>query len=91
MSLASCSPTAAWRARRNIEFARSFVRTEGFEVAAEDLGGDHPRKIVFFPASGRVLVKKLQSLHNDTLVARERRYVRELEQKPVAGDIELFD
>jgi len=77
--------------RRNIEFARSFVRTEGFEVAAEDLGGDHPRKIVFFPASGRVLVKKLQSLHNDTLVARERRYVRELEQKPVAGDIELFD
>ncbi len=77
--------------RRNVEFARCFVRTEGFQIAAEDLGGDHPRKIVYFPASGRVLVKKLQALHNDTLADRERRYVHELQQKPVAGDIELFD
>ncbi len=77
--------------RRNIQFARSFVRSEGLEVTAEDLGGPWPRKVVYFPASGKVLVKKLESLHNDTLVARERSYYQDLNQGPVAGDIELFD
>ena len=77
--------------RRNIQFARCFVRSEGLRVTAEDLGGPWPRKVVYFPASGKVLVKKLESLHNDTLVARERSYYQDLNQGPVAGEIELFD
>ncbi len=77
--------------RRNIAFARCFVRNEGLPVVAEDLGGPHPRKVVYFPASGRVLVKKLESLHNDTLIKRERSYYQDINRKPVAGDIELFD
>jgi chemotaxis protein CheD len=50
----------------------------------------HPRKVYFFPSSGRVLVKKLMRMHNDTLVRREKEYEERLSEAPVAGDIELF-
>ena len=42
------------------------------------------------PRSGKVLVKKLKQLNNNTLVNREQDYANRLQTKPVAGDIELF-
>jgi chemotaxis protein CheD len=45
---------------------------------------------MYYPASGRLRVKKLRSLHNDTLIEREELYVHALEHDAVAGDIELF-
>ena len=50
----------------------------------------HPRKVYFFPHNGRVLVKKLVRMHNDTLVRREKEYAARLTDVPMAGDIELF-
>lgn len=76
---------------RNIAFVREYLATEGFRVSAEDLGDVYPRKIVYDPMSGKVLVKKLRSMHNDTITRREVGYLQELEQEPVSGDIELFD
>ncbi|MCB1875749.1 MAG: chemoreceptor glutamine deamidase CheD [Chromatiales bacterium] len=76
--------------RKNIEFVCSYLETEGFQVTAKDLGGDSPRKVVYYPKSGRVLMKKLRSLHNDTIVQRERRYLHEIDEQPVVGEIELF-
>lgn len=76
---------------RNICFVRDYLRTEGFDIAAEDLGDIYPRKVVYYPMSGRVQVKKLRNIHNDTIVLREVGYREKLEQQPVAGDIELFD
>jgi chemotaxis protein CheD len=45
---------------------------------------------MYYPTTGRLRVKKLRSLHNDTLIQREENYVQELETKQVAGDVELF-
>lgn len=75
--------------RRNIAFVREYVRLEGLHLVAEDLGDQYPRKVLYFPASGRVLMKKLRVLHNDTVVKRERRYLRQLQQ-PVHGETEPF-
>ena len=50
----------------------------------------HPRKIYFFPSNGRVLVKKLVRMHNETLARREKEYAARLTEVPVVGDIELF-
>ena len=74
----------------NIDFARTYLAKEGFRVAAEDLGGVHPRKIMYFPGSGRVFVKKLFKLHNDTLVKRERKYYEQLRTLPESHEVELF-
>ncbi|MGE0385476.1 MAG: chemoreceptor glutamine deamidase CheD [Gammaproteobacteria bacterium] len=76
--------------RRNIEFVRQYLAAEGLVLAGEDVGDICPRKVVFLPATGKVQVKKLNSLHNDTILTRETQYQRNLTKAPVAGDVELF-
>ncbi len=58
---------------------------------SKDLGLDNPRKVLFEPVTGRVWVKKLQSIHNDTLLKREERYLTDISQEEKTdGDVELF-
>lgn len=76
--------------RRNIEFIEQYVRTEGLQVLARDLGDVYPRKVYYTPITGKMLVKRLRSLHNDTILQREAAYRSELERAPVAGSVELF-
>lgn len=75
---------------RNAQFVRHYLRAENIRIVAEDLNDIHPRKVYFFPRSGRVLVKKLKQLNNNTLVNREQDYAQRLHTAPVAGDVELF-
>lgn len=75
---------------RNAAFVTSFLKTERIPIVAEDLNDIYPRKVYFFPHSGKVLVKKLMQTHNDTLARRELDYASRLKVEPVAGDIDLF-
>jgi len=75
---------------RNIQFVRDYLKIEGLKITADDLGDNCPRKIIYDPLSGKVRMKKLQSLHNDTIIHRERTYMQDLEQKPAEGEIDLF-
>jgi chemotaxis protein CheD len=76
--------------RRNIAFVHDYITTEGLSLTAEDVGDIYPRKVYFFPTSGKVRVKKLRSLHNNTIADRENAYLVTLRTKPVEGEIELF-
>ena len=75
---------------RNARFVLDYLTTEAIPVVAKDLLGNHPRKVYFFHASGRVLVRKLRSMHNDTIIERELNYSETLRQSRVEGDVELF-
>lgn len=75
---------------RNADFVRVFLRAEKIRVVAEDLNDVHPRKVYFFPATGKVLVKKLKQLNNYTLVKREQDYAGRLKTNVVGGEIDLF-
>lgn len=75
---------------KNSSFVLDYLKTEGIPVKAQDLLDVHPRKVYFFPSNGRVLVKKLVRMHNDTVAKREREYAERLNEGPVAGEIELF-
>jgi chemotaxis protein CheD len=75
---------------RNASFGQEYLHTEGIPVVAQDLLGIYPRKIYFFPETGKVLVKKLRNMHNNTIVEREREYNARLSASRVEGDIELF-
>ncbi len=75
---------------KNIQFIHLYLENESLHLAGEDIGGLLARKIVYFPATGRVRVKKLKQLHNDTIVQREHRYIEDIERRPVKGEIELF-
>ena len=76
--------------QRNAEFVMRFMRTEDIRVAAKDLAGIYPRKIYYFPATGRTLVKRLRNVHNNTIFDRERDYSHKLDDRGVGGDVELF-
>ena len=75
---------------RNISFVRDYVRDEGFKVLGEDLGDVFARKVVYFPESGRIRVRKLNAHSDRSLAQRERQYLTELDTKPEEGDVELF-
>jgi len=75
---------------RNAAFVMQFLKTERIPVLAEDLNDIHPRKVYFFPKTGKVLVKKLMQTQNDTLAKRELDYAKRLKVEPVGGEIDLF-
>lgn len=74
----------------NIRFIYEYLELEDLHVAAEDVGGQCPRKVLYYPDSGRVRVRKLRVLKNETIIQREKQYLNKLEEKPVTGNIELF-
>jgi len=75
---------------RNIAFARDYLQTEGLKITSEDVGDTFPRMVVYFPATGKVRVKRLRSLHANSIVEQEIIYLNIIEKKPLSGAIELF-
>jgi chemotaxis protein CheD len=75
---------------KNIDFVLSYIDQEGLKLLSHDLGDIYPRKIIYFPQTGRVGMKKIQDLHNDTIGQREQQYFNSLKNAPVAGEVELF-
>lgn len=75
---------------KNIDFVRRYLKIEGMPIVSEDVGGSCPRKVQYFPLTGRVRVKKLNSMHNETLTIREKEYQESLGKEKVSGKIDLF-
>jgi len=75
---------------QNINFVRDYLKTEGIPIIGEDVSDVYPRKVIYFPKTGRARVKKLKKMHNDTILVRESQYQNNIINEPVAGDIELF-
>lgn len=74
----------------NIGFAFDYIYTEGFKIVSQDIGDVYPRKVLYYPLSGRVRVRRLNAMHNESLADQENRYINNIESKPVEGDVELF-
>ncbi|QTA81594.1 putative chemoreceptor glutamine deamidase [Desulfonema limicola] len=54
--------------RQNIEMAKKIIKTEKMHLSKSDVGGLVGRKIVFFPKTGRVLLKRLNSTIKDAII-----------------------
>ncbi|HLZ97419.1 MAG TPA: chemoreceptor glutamine deamidase CheD [Steroidobacteraceae bacterium] len=77
--------------QKNIAFARGFLQLEGFNIAAEDVGDVYPRRVLYFPATGVVMMKRLRALDVSAIAQREDIYKTRLAAKPAGDDVELFD
>ncbi len=75
---------------KNITFVKHYIWTEGLSLLNEDVGDIYPRKVQYFPQSGRLRVKKLRAMHNDTIVRREVDYGQNLRKAAIVGETELF-
>lgn len=74
---------------RNVAFVRQFLAQEKINVVGEDLLGDNARKVAYFPATGRALVRTVGGT-DAGVTAGEEAYRKRLVAAPIAGDIELF-
>jgi chemotaxis protein CheD len=75
---------------RNIAFAQNFLKVEGLAIAAQDLGDVFPRRVVYFPETGRVLLKHLRAVESTVVAKNERTYRDSLGVEPDGNDVELF-
>ena len=77
--------------KKNILFAKEFLKLEGFKISAEDVGDACPRRVMYFPANGIVMCKRLRALDVVDIAQRETSYLTSLAAKPADNDVELFD
>jgi chemotaxis protein CheD len=75
---------------KNCQFVLEFLATEGIPVVARDLLDVYARKLLFFPATGKVQLKKLHILPNDGVEQREREYMKQLGDKAGGGEFDNF-
>lgn len=76
---------------RNTKFVLEYLATERIPVVSQDVLDIHPRKVCFFPVTGKVLVKRLAHSHPESLVVEERRGSAAIVAKTTAGgSVDLF-
>ena len=70
---------------RNADFVLRYLLAEDICVAAQDLRGKLPRRVNFFPSSGRVTVRKLRQQDDALLVQGEEQELASAMLKQAAG------
>lgn len=83
-------PTLTDVGMKNIGFVLDYIDQEGLKLLSQDLGDIYPRKIIYFPQTGKVGMKKIKDLHNDTIAQRERKYFNSIRNIAVESEVELF-
>lgn len=76
---------------RNTKFVLDYLATERIPVVSQDVLDIHPRKVCFFPLTGKALVKRLAHSHPETLAVEERKGNAATVVKATAGgSVDLF-
>ncbi|WP_244422127.1 chemoreceptor glutamine deamidase CheD [Bradyrhizobium sp. ORS 285] len=76
---------------RNADFVEDYLATEDLPIAARHLRGALPRRVHYFPVSGRVLMLELPRNDRDAVLRNESSYQSRIQADPVAGSVELFE
>lgn len=77
--------------QRNILFVKSYLIRERLDVISSDLGGDPPRKIMYFPQTGNVKLKRMPLCDSQKIMDEENKYGGNLvTHDSQAGSIDLF-
>lgn len=74
----------------NSSFVRDYLLKEKIPIVSEDLGGDRPRRIHFWPSTGRVARHLLQNAETRMVISQEDNYRKKLTQQPRGNGVELF-
>ena len=80
--------------QKNILFVYQYLAAEQLKIKASDVGDIFARKVLFFPDTGCVKVRRIKNVKNETIVQREAAYEKSVEVEssavPNANNIELF-
>ncbi|MEY8877753.1 MAG: chemoreceptor glutamine deamidase CheD [Leptothrix sp. (in: b-proteobacteria)] len=73
---------------RNTRFVFEYLQTERIPVVSKDVLEIYPRKVCFFPASGKAMVKRLAPTNPDAVLALDRAAAQQARSS--AGSVDLF-
>jgi chemotaxis protein CheD len=74
----------------NAEFVLQYLDAEGLRCVAQDLGGTLPRRIHYYPSTGRVVRRLLGTGERQVVDLQENDYRDRLQRRQPSGEIELF-
>ena len=77
---------------RNTEFVTQYLQTERIPIISEDVLGICPRKLVFFPFTGKAMIKRLGQGYPQELLSQEYQSgnARAVARKTSGGSVDLF-
>ena len=66
------------------------LQTERIPIVSEDVLDIYPRKVVFFPVTGKAMVKRLAHAHPDALAHESRGNAAQVAKTTAGGSVDLF-
>lgn len=76
---------------RNTQFVIDYLATERIPIVSQDVLDIHPRKVCFFPVTGKAMVKRLAHAHPESLLVEERKgSVNTMVKTNAGGSVDLF-
>lgn len=75
---------------RNSDWVEEFLRNENLPVVAHNLRGKLPRRVHYFPATGKVMMRMLPRTDSYQIVKEELVFRARLAAAPTEGSVELF-
>ena len=77
---------------RNTSFVTEYLQTERIPIVSQDVLDIYPRKVVFFPSTGKAMVKRLAHAHPEALVQQEitRGSAAVVARNTAGGSVDLF-
>ena len=75
---------------RNTNFVLNYLHTERIPIVSEDVLDIYPRKVVFFPVTGKAMVKRLAHAHPEALVQDARGNAATVAKSTAGGSVDLF-
>jgi chemotaxis protein CheD len=74
----------------NADFVESYLSAENLPIAAHHLRGNLPRRVHYFPVTGKVMLLELRRMEEQAMVRSEGLYKSKIQAEPVGGSAELF-
>ena len=75
---------------RNTRFVQDYLATERIPIVSEDVLDIYPRKVVFFPVTGKAMVKRLAHAHPAALAQEARGNAATVARATSGGSVDLF-
>ncbi len=76
---------------KNVDFIRAYVKEENLKIASEHLGGNMPRRVNYYPITGRAMLKLVEPAEQAIVIQKEMNYQTQIKKESTSGgDVELF-
>ncbi len=76
---------------KNIKFIREYLANESLTLSSSDLGGDYARRIHFCGDTGKVMMRRVESVKEvEKVITEEKTFSKELVQLQPDDFVELF-